>query len=325
MPTALQLVNRVRRRSRIEDAVDFTLTENKLLRDLVNEAKNQVLQLRDWDFDVRHDGALTTVANSTGSTLALAPGALTATINEAFPTEPDSFVGRVVITSDTSFGDTAFRVSQWTAGGVLSVPEMPATLSTTSPTYSIFANEYVLPATVRKITSVRHQESDVRVEEINRRHRFDRFIQRPHEDITDQPEVIFVGGTMTPTTDGVFTAVNGLGFMPWPTPSTQIRFHYSYVIAHADLDLETDTLDDVDPQAVDLVVELAYAKALQSDFGTDRIRGLDIEQKVLALITGLQTNEARMPSQRMPLRSLDRQAGRTFADFGRLPRNFGSL
>lgn len=324
MPTALQLVNRVRRRGRTEDAVDFSLSENKLLRDLVNEGKNQVLQLRDWDFDVRHDGALTTVANSTGSTLTLTPGTQQATINEAFPTEPDSFVGRLVITSDDNFGDTAFRVSEWTAAGVVTVPEMPSTLSTTTPTYSIFANEYVLPASIRKITSVRHQESDVRVEEINRRHRFDRFIQRPQETIDDQPSVVFVGGTLTPTTDGAFAAVNGLGFMPWPTPSSQLRFHFSYIVAHDDLDLVDDTLDDVDPQAVDLIVEMAYAKALQSDWGTDRIRGLDIENKVRGLILGLQTNETRMPAQRMPLRSLDRRSG-SGRNFGGLPQNFGSL
>ena len=329
MPTALQLVNRVRRKLRIPDTTSFTKSEDLLLLDLVNEAKDTVLELREWDFDVRHDGHLTTVANTTGSGSSLTHGAggATMTIVESFPTAPNNFIGRIVFTHDTNYGDTAYRVSVWESTTV-TVPDANSAISTTSPTYSIFANEYVLPSNVRKVLSVRHQESDIRVEEIDRSVRFDRFVQRPQESITDTPDLIYVGGigTATKSTSSA-SDTDGIIFMPWPTPSAVLDLDYSYCIRHGELTTTASTLDNVDRYAVDLIVDLAYGKALQSDFGNNKEEGIAIERKVIAFSKDFETNDDRMPNRRLRLRSLD-HVGSSGRDFGRLPnggRNFGAL
>lgn len=329
MPTALQLVNRIRRKLRLPDTSDFAKSENLLLLDLVNEAINTVLELRDWDFDIRHDGHLTAVANSTGSGSGLSFGAsgATMTINESLPASASPFVARIIFTHDTNYGDTAYRVSVWN-GTTVTVPDANPDISTTSPTYSIFANEYVLPDARRKILSVRHQESDIRVEEVDRTIRFDRFVQRPQESITDTPDLIYVGGRGLATKSNAADADNdGLLFMPWPTPSLALDFDYSYLQRHDELTTTTDTLDNVDRYAVDLIVELAYGRSLQSDFGNNKEEGIAIERKVIGQSKEFETNDNRMPNRRLPLRSHDRSAGR-IQDFGQLPnggRTFGSL
>lgn len=329
MPTALQLVNRVRRKLRLTDTSDFAKSENALLLDLVNESMHMVLELRDWDFDVRHDGHLTAVANSTGNGSALSHGAggATMTINESFPVSANSFIARLVFTHDTNYGDTAYRVSTW-EGTTVTVPNANPAISTTSPTYSIFANEFVLPADVRKILSVRHQESDIRVEEINRTLQFDSLVQRPQESITDSPEVIYVGGRGLATkSSSANPDTEGIVFMPWPTPSEALDFNYSYCVRHDDLVDVTDTLDNVDNYGLDLIIELAYGRAMQSDFGNNKAEGIAIERKVLSASKDFETNDSRMPNRKLVIRSLDRQGGSS-VHFGRLPnggKTFGSL
>ena len=326
MPTALQLVNRVRRKLRIPDTSSFTKSEDLLLLDLVNEAMHTVLELRDWEFDVRHDGHLTAVANTTGSITGFSVGGsgATGTIVETFPTSADEFIARVVFTHDSEYGDTAYRVSVWN-GTTITVPDANPAISTTSPTYSIFANEYVLPVDRKKVLSVRHQESDIRVEEIDRTVRFDRFVQRPQEHITDTPDIIYVGGQGLATKSNAANSdVFGIVFMPWPTPSEALDFDYSYLIRHADLTVTTSTLDNVDNYALDLIVDLAYGKALQSDFGNSPEAGVAIENKILRMSKDFETQDGRMPRRRMALKSLDVKAA-SVRDFGRLPRNFGSL
>lgn len=329
MPTALQLVNRVRRKMRVPDTTDFAKSENLLLLDLVNEAKDMVLELRDWEFDIRHDGHLSTVANTTGSGSGLVHGAsaATMTINESFPTSANSFIARIVFTHDTSYGDTAYRVSLWD-GTSVTVPDANSAISTTSPTYSIFANEYVLPSNVKKILSVRHQESDIRVEEIDRSVRFDRFVQRPQESITDTPDLIYVGGIGTATkSDAANPDTDGIIFMPWPTPSLVLDFDYSYIERHDELTAVDSQLDNVDRYAVDLIVDLAYGRAQQSEFGNNKEEGIAIERKVLGISKDFETNDGRMARRKLRLRSLD-HVGSSGRDFGRLPnggKSFGSL
>ena len=175
MTTALSLVNRIRRLLREEDVTVFLSTDllSSVLLDLLNESKRDILEERIWDFDKRQDGVLATAAPLTGT-----DGSFT-NANTAFSlasSAPSSVAGdwsaKIVPTSDASYGDTAFRiVSVATSGGgssgVLSIA-YPGTTIAGSASFTIVFDEYLLPATVRAVTSVRHQESDLRLVEVHK-------------------------------------------------------------------------------------------------------------------------------------------------------------
>lgn len=76
--TALQLVNRVRRRMHMSDAADLTDRLSLVLLDLVNESMSYILETRSWDFDGRSDGVLVTKAAVTNATTTVTNGSATA-------------------------------------------------------------------------------------------------------------------------------------------------------------------------------------------------------------------------------------------------------
>lgn len=347
--TLLQLVNRVRRRLRAGDTAESGFDQDELnivLVDLLNASGDAVLGQNEWSFEVRHDGVIRTfarveyeetnsfliplVADSSVTTY----GSLTRDIVDTIAqTTATANVQRLLIGGWASAADTALHVLRGQDGGTSllilgetlvdglhSVPDGPVTH---------FANEYLLPATVRRVLSVTHQEGDLRLEETNRSQVFDRFAKRPHELFSDRPEIVVVSGRR----DGYHTyaegadpgeAPSGASLLLWPTPISNLNLHYSYVIAYPQLSAVTDEWDGIDPMVESAIVELAYAKAMQTDVGKDVEAGVILETRALGNVKQLLAMDRQMPGQHLTLRSHFGPRGQPFSP-GRMPRHFGSL
>lgn len=352
MATALQLVNRVRRELRQGDKQSFGDELSVAILDKVNSAISTIFEGWDWDCDIRHDGIIHTLAARTSETN------LSLTVNDATVTWPSADDGAVVweavandskatnpiisltVTSDSTFGDTAFRLGSiyYGTSGFYTVTtaeletEWPSSTTSTA-SGMLCANAYVMESTVRKILSVRSQERALRLEERGRCQDFDRYYQRPHETISDNTELVVVGGTAT-STDGAngqgaslvdppIYAKTGLFVLLWPTPSSESILNFSYLRTHSEMTATTDQLANVDRFLEDMVVRLAFARVQQSDIGdADVAGGLAIEERVLRHLAMAHANQGRDPGRRRWLRS--NFGGRDGSDFGKWPRNFGS-
>lgn len=346
MATALQLVNRVRRQLRWGDTASLARDDDKAILDAVNAAVAVIFETWDWECDLRHDGALITFPHTTytgrdvtASTYSQISSSGSTEYTALADAEVKRASLRVVVTTDANLGDTALRVDYvWystfstTSNAVLDSVGLTAATATAAVEY--MANEYALPATVRKVLSVRHQESNVRLEETDQCQTFDRIVQRPHETISDNPELVVVGGMVRMTEDVGSTAglptpytpeyQYGLGFWVYPTPSTSMRLDYSYLVKHEDMAETTDTLANVDRVLEDFVVQLAYARCINNFVGdADPGAGLALEQRVMNMARVYHANQGKDPSRRRVIGS-NFCEGFGSPDFGRFPRNFGT-
>lgn len=332
MTTALSLVNRVRRLLREEDVTSFVSTDllSNTLLDLLNESKHDILETRIWDFDKRQDGELVTQAPLTGTDASFVNGSASYAFSTTAPTSvAGNWVAKLIATDDSSYGDTAFRVvSSGTSGGGCSgdlAVLFPGTSSLGAASFTVVFDEYLLPSTVRAVTSVRHQENDLRLIEVDKELGLDRVVQRPHEEQSTQPEFVYVGSTITTTynSDSASEGSTGIGLRLHPTPSAALVLSYSYIYRHADMSSATDSLDNVDGSVEDLIVRLAYARAMKTGIGNEPQVGVLLEREVFARADALYAGHARDPMARTVIRP--HFAGRIGAGFGKLPRNFGSL
>ena len=268
MPTLIQMVNRVRRKARFQDAVTLTGDDmTPAIVDALNEGAREVLESHDWDFDMRHDGVLMTVASSTQSeNVSVTNGAVTGgfTVSsfdiDDYATDK---VASIVVTSDGSFGDTTFRVPSVTTHATTPAftveTAWPGTSSAGVGTATIFAQQYLLPDTVRDVTEVRHQERTLHLQFVPREHRFP---TRPHQRISTSIETVYVGSTITATyvTNSASAGSTGLGIMLDTVPSSVLRLDYSYRYRHPEMTLTTDTLVGVPDHIQDVIVDTAFAK-----------------------------------------------------------------
>jgi hypothetical protein len=202
-----------------------------------------------------------------------------------------------------------------------------------SAAITICANEYVMPSTVRKVVSMRHQERCIRLEETNRNQVFDRLVTRPHDTTNDSPDIAMIGARATGTNDtsvaikvptSTLTGATGLSVLLYPTPSESYIVNYSYLMQRSDFTATTDTLANVGRAIEALVVKLAFARVMQSaagDFNPEA--GMALEQRALREAVLLHQNQNRDPGRHRVLGSNFSEHNRG-VDFGRLPRNFGS-
>ena len=335
--TALQLVNRCLRRLRLNiigDETTFTSREGIDLLEYVNEAKDDVLETRIWDFDRRQDTltvypqitADTSLIVANGSAAGLATGGGAPTVNE------DSIV-RFVATDDTSFPDTSFRL----AGASEADPSVMVLTSawgggTTSTGY-LFIAEYFIPkyalanetgSKYRQILSVTHQERELQLVQAERDVSFDGFVQRLHENIGSDPQYVMVGGKGTATTPTGATGTVGDLMVVWPVPDSLTHLDYTAVLRHPVLTIPEDTLVDVDRQIEDVIVSLATALWKQGPGGAVQ-EGVLLERRTRSRIEDLWHGTRKQPLKRNVLGSLERVNRAPADDFGRIPRNVGSL
>lgn len=344
--TLLDLVNRVRRRLRAGDTSESGFSTDELdlvLTDLLNASGDAVLGQNEWSFEVRHDGYLPTFQRTEYSgdfTIFTLPGSsrtgllLTGSTDlgillNSTPPPPTPRVQRVVFRSIEAVAETAFTVTvsfgSFVTNGILA--EFLGSTSTFNGQMTFLANEYLLPGNVKRVVSVTHQEGQVRLEERNRSQMFDRAVQRPHETFSDRPEVVVIGGKRNgyagSNTSQEPEQPIGTSLLIYPTPITSIILNYSYVIAYPQLAQPDDQWEGIDPMVESAIVELAYAKAMQTDVGKDVEAGVILETRALGNVRQLLAMDRQMPGQRLELGS--HFGGYRYGLPGRFPRHFGSL
>lgn len=310
--TALQLVNRVRRRMHMGDAADLTDALSKALLDLVNEAKDYILETRNWDFDARHDGVLNTRSKLTSSGTTLVISDSTSYTSTAFT--PDDSVARIVVadtSTNTNQAQTSYRIvslNPATGGGTLDSPWLGTTFPSTADAYIYFA-EYKLPDTVKDVLSVRYQDDDVELRFVGRNESFHKVVPRMHDRITNDPELVVVGSMVTPTYDSTGSASTpGLGLLVYPAPLYTYRLDYSYTVRHPALSASQDLENVPDSVVHDIVLE-AEALAYGSSVANDPDLAKSAHQRVEVRASRHHQVNTADPRRRMRLRSLDARGG----------------
>ncbi len=257
------------------------------LRRVINRAARKVLEARTWSFDIYDDGQTTLYAPIEKTESSIAAGDTTLTVSGT-SAEKDLIVGsaaRILVSaeaSDTStfnFLKTAYRVTEAShSGGTITMTIDPGFLESgtkTSPTLKIFSNSQALPATVRRVVSVRHLERPLQLEFVERHIDFDRMLPRQTDSFRD-PEVAYVGSTVTNTQETGQSLVKRVGMMVWPPPSDKTELEYSFVRRHPTLTNATDELEGVPPHIEDLVVDRAHLYCLTSSIQNDIERAREV-------------------------------------------------
>ena len=308
--TALQLVNRVRARHRFGTTASIASDDfGAPILDAINEAKEEVLEGYEWDFNVRHEGLIQTVTKltSTGVTI-VANGDATVFISgfDGSTFFDNSCVARCIITSDSAYGDTAFRIlyGQYVGGNTTFELEQdfPGTSSIVAD-ITILTYELRLDDTVLDVLSVRHQERDVGLEFIPRNKSWDGVFTRPTSSLSDTPDVAYIGSTITPTYTTGGTANPGRGIAVYPVPETSYRLDYSYVYSHPVLTSDSDTLANVPRKVVDRIVNVAVAKLYLSHVSNDPRMGTEIMDREMSAISRIQSRDRPDRARRRSLQS----------------------
>lgn len=288
--TALELVNRVRRRLRWGDVSNVTDTQSVAILDLVNGAVADVLDEKQWESDIRHDGVIRTMPAVDVTDLALNAGnstAISLSLGVYIRNEPPLFgqneyltgakILRMEYTGDTVSADadlvgTVWRIAiaQKVLGAALMTLDAgwAGTTSSSTSKARFFVCEYLLPDTVKQVISVRHQGEPLTLEHIDAAATWDRAVPRLSDDY-GEPYWVGVGGYDLNT-----YSVNALGtgnehdqteprlrLILYPVPTTQLRIDYSYYYRHPRLVSKDDVLAGVPAGLVEDIVKLAVGDA----------------------------------------------------------------
>lgn len=267
--TALQLVNRVRLRLRGGSGFsDFGSTEAQTILQCVNEAKDYVLETRDWDFDHRHDSyVLNTVAVVSTGTVGVTAGSSSFTTSSSDVFTPGDYVARLIVTEDGEQASTAVRiVSYGGTDGELDAPWTGETNATAD--YQIVFYEYKLDDTIKDVTAVRYQDQDIGLSVVGFDQGFRTVIARPTDRIEDMPEAFVVGAQVTPTYATGADPSPGLGALVYPVPLTSYRMEMSVKVRHPQLVEADDVLENVSDAAVHDIVLNAFA-LMEASAGRD--------------------------------------------------------
>lgn len=308
--TALQLVNRfLGGKHRRPDVADFSSSEAKHALNFLNAAKEEVIDGRVWNFD-RREAEVCTLPVVTLSSALVTNGAtgVTGTISDTTFTPNGNFSARVIVTSDSSYGDTAFRAkaSANIASTNTTVMEQPwlGTTSIGGATATVFWPEYRFPtlsngdSAVRDLLSMRHQEEEIRVEAVAKDRWFDGRIVQPHEDLSaDFPWYCYLTDVQDTSSD-VSTPTNtwAAGFGLWPVPANRVALTYTYIQRRVPLSAVADTMDGVPEEVLNTIVEVAFGRSMQSMFGNDPALG----DRVLVGAFARLENIHRMQKDRSP-------------------------
>jgi hypothetical protein len=293
----------------MDDAGSLTDRLSVVLLDLVNEAKDYVLETRNWDFDTRHDGIIVTKGVATDSATTVTNGLTAFTCAGGSPTPDASIdVAYLLISADAAQGDTAYRIVHANMGvGILDSAWL-GTSAAANATSTIMYPIYKLPVTVKDVLSVRFQSDDLELKFVSRDETFNRVIPRFHDEISDDPRIVAVGSQVTTSYTTGGTPQVGTGVLIYPCPETSYRLDYSYTRRHPQL-TDSQGLENVPDTIVHDIVLEAEALAYGSSVANDP----DLEQRAHRLVelrTGRhhQVNTAD-PTRRTVLRSLDSKAG----------------
>lgn len=290
---------------------DLSSTEALTLLRCVNEAKDNVLETRAFDFDARHDGVLVTKHSQTNSASTVANDSTSYT---GVAVTAGDYVWRIVVTNDSATvpnqASTAYRIvslNPVTGVGTLDSAYLGATQPGTAEIL-MYVSEYKLPDTVRDVLSVRFQHQDVRLIQVPRDESFFSVVTRHHDQMTDTPDLVAVGSQVTPTYDSRGSSVApGLGLLVYPAPLNGYRLDYSYLYRHPQLSASQD-LENVPDNVVHDIILKAFAYYEQST-GKDPDLAAASNNLSEVRISQVYNQNAPDPLRHRPLRSLDDRTG----------------
>ncbi len=304
--TALQLVNKVRKKHRFGDVAAFSDVLTLSILDALNAATCTVLEDRTWWFQKRDDGLFNTVAFETIDPFDLivsATGLWTVTPYATAWTN-GSFIRRMVVTSDADYSNTSIKVLSSEddgAGGMRGdLQSWPGAANVVNGIVDVMVSEFIMPATVREITSVRHQEQELKLRFVARDVDFYRAFPMDQLEVNDDPTMAVISSFGENTAEGfngTYTnQVEGILLQLYPVPEGILQINYSYVYQQPELTAITDTISGVTPGVENIIVDLAYAYTMQSGVGTKGVEeGIEIEK--LALVRMLRAHNAQDPNQ----------------------------
>jgi hypothetical protein len=269
--TGLQLVNRVRRRRRLDDVLSIAAVEDLAALDSINNAIEEVLSSERWEFDIRR-AQIVLKGAITGGTIDVA-NRYSQTIDytntdgidnfDDFSTSQDGtsqYIIRVLPTGSDTYGSTGFRLLYSGGAGPTTTvfgvaPNFPVEVSAVEAT--LFYSEYILPDTVRDVVRVTYQQEPLTLEQIDPIVEFDELHPGPGVDF-GPPETVSVGGLDAYT----YLYSNGepdpsLRMIVWPVPDDEYVLDYTYYYRHPELTTATSTLDGVPQNIVAKIVDLA--------------------------------------------------------------------
>ena len=319
--TSLTMVNRLLRRHGYEDYSTFALPETKLALDLVNQAIRDLLSVRDYPWNIRNDGTVVLKPSHSGTfagglpintvdpdTFQITNFGVTHSTTEVF----GNFVTRLIITNATDFPNTPILVS-W--GNILALNlfvnlyENYPGVTVTNGDWKFVIYEYLLPDSVAKVISVRHEEQPIRLVEVQPHQSWDEWIPRPHDN-EGEPIIVGVGGMARSTVEASDLAtananrVTRLRLMVYPVPDATMLLQFSYKERLTELSATTDTL--IAPsEFVDDVIDRAEALSNM----TQRFNDPDLAQQQIrnSLLNSNRKweNSVVDPARRHPLRAQD--------------------
>ena len=276
--TALQLVNRVRRRRRLDDVASISKVEDLAALDSINNAMEEVLSSDRWEFDLRR-AQMTLRGRLTGCVATNSPSVLSSfVIVRSDGLEIADLVGdyvtRLLVTGSTEYSQTAFRINYSAAilGGVSAAVSCATDADETisAAEAEIFQAEYILPDTVRDIVRVTYQQETLALEQIDPVVEFDELYPSPSIEY-GPPQSVSVGGLDVGTYLSTGSADDAaLRMVVWPVPDDSYVLDYTYYYRHPELTTATDTLDGVPPNIVAKIVDLAATQMktfYEKDYG----------------------------------------------------------
>lgn len=284
--TALQLVNRFLRKHRRPDVADFSSPEATHALDFINDAKEEVLDPLIWNFDRREADLYTLpVVTLTSGLVTNGNTGVVGTISDSTFTPNGAFSARIIVTSDATYPDTAFRAEASLNVAALNTTVMEeawlGTTNASTATATLFWPEYQFPklsngdSVVRELLSMRHQEEEIRLESVYKDRWLDGRVVRPHDDISaDFPHYCYLTDVKDTSSDLVTPSNTWApGFGLWPVPEGRVALTYTYVQRRAPLSATTDTMDGVPEEVLNTITQIAFGRSMQSMFGNDPALG----------------------------------------------------
>jgi len=312
--SALQLVNRVRRRMRHDDVTAIAQLRDLATLDAVNRAMRDVLMGNVWEDDKRHT-QIALKARKTGVSVTFNSGASTGVVSFSGAVTSDvigDFILRVVPLGSTQYANTAIRALTATApSSDVSVVTLPFTVSENIAVTAgeLFYSEYMLPDTVRSVLTVTHQDQDLSLEQVGSTVEFSELYPRQQIEY-GEPKSVSVGGLDTPTYNPSNAAPDpGLRMIVWPPPDDEYVLDVEYLYRHPELASATDTLEGVSDVVVDSIVDLATAD-MQQNYERNTTEGRALRADGLDKLDRVMKAHGAQRAERAVIGNWDGSAGR---------------
>ncbi len=269
--TALNLMNRVRLFRRQPQTTVIETDEDAVTLQSINTAIGDVLDTRKWEFDLRHDGMLTTRAVLDGAEVTVSSAGASSAIFSRVLGVADAdlfgdYVVRLRVDGSSTLGNTsivlksAARTTSITAT-VVTKTSFPDTMASLDA--ELHYAEYLLPDTVKEVVRVSYQEDRLDLDQVDPVLRYDELFPSQYQ--SGPPERVAVGGFDIGTYEtGESVPEPKLRMAVWPVPDDEFLLNYSYYYRHPELSSATDTLVGVPPAVVNDIVLRAASTVMMT-------------------------------------------------------------